>query len=89
MRTTLDLPDDLVRQAKITAVERGITLRDLVVEGLRHALKEKQPPTRRRLKLPVVNLPAEAPLLWMNPQQLKKLLEDEDIEHGAAVRRGR
>jgi hypothetical protein len=35
MRTTIDLPDDLLRQAKILAVQRGATLRDLVAAGLR------------------------------------------------------
>jgi len=76
MRTTLDLPDDLVKQAEIAAAERGITLRELVTEGLRHVLKEKKPPKREQLKLPVVNIPADAPLLWMSPQKLKKLSED-------------
>ncbi len=87
MRSTFDLPDDLMKQAKIAAVERGITLRDLVAEGLRHVLKEKKPPGRQQLKLPVVKMAADAPLLRMSPQQLKKLLEDEDIEHGLAVHR--
>jgi hypothetical protein len=29
MRTTLDIPDDLLERAKIAAVERGATLREL------------------------------------------------------------
>ena len=31
MRTTLDLPDELLKQAKIAAVKRGMTLRDILV----------------------------------------------------------
>lgn len=38
MRTTLDLPDDLVRQAKILAVQLGSTLRELVAAGLQREL---------------------------------------------------
>ena len=36
MKTTIELPDPLFRQAKIFAARRGTTLRELVVEGLQH-----------------------------------------------------
>jgi Zn-dependent alcohol dehydrogenase len=36
MKTTIELPDPLFRRAKVLAARRGATLRDLVVEGLRH-----------------------------------------------------
>ncbi len=38
MRTTVDLPDDLYRQAKAQAALAGVHLRDLVEEGLRTVL---------------------------------------------------
>ncbi|MSU66855.1 MAG: hypothetical protein EXS38_12325 [Opitutus sp.] len=34
MKTTIELPDPLFRQAKIFAARRGTTLRELVVAGL-------------------------------------------------------
>lgn len=34
MRTTIDLPDELFRDAKIEAVNRGITLRELISGAL-------------------------------------------------------
>ena len=34
MKTTIDLPDDLLHRAKITAAQRKTTLRALVVTGL-------------------------------------------------------
>lgn len=34
MRTTLNLPDDVVREAKRRALEEGTTLTELIVEGL-------------------------------------------------------
>ena len=35
MKTTIDLPDDVLVKAKILAAERRTTLRELVVEGLK------------------------------------------------------
>ena len=39
MRTTIDLPDALYREAKVTALARGVPLRALVVEGLSQFLR--------------------------------------------------
>ena len=49
MRTTLDLPDPLFRQAKKLARERKIPFRALVAEALRRVIKEEAP--RRGFKL--------------------------------------
>ncbi|MEA5416497.1 hypothetical protein [Synechococcus sp. BA-132 BA5] len=38
MKTTLDLPDHLVRQAKQRALQQGRTLKELVAEYIRHGL---------------------------------------------------
>ncbi len=38
MRTTLDLPDTLYREAKKAAVERGVTLKALLTQSLRKEL---------------------------------------------------
>lgn len=35
MKTTIDLPDDLLIKAKVLAAERRTTLRELVIEGLK------------------------------------------------------
>ena len=34
MKTTIDLPENLVRRAKVQAAENGTTLKELVVRGL-------------------------------------------------------
>ena len=39
MKTTVELPDRLYRQAKAAAALRGRTLKDLVEEGLRLVLE--------------------------------------------------
>ena len=45
MRTTVDLPDALCRQAKAEAALRGCNLNDLVEEGLRRILRGPLPET--------------------------------------------
>lgn len=39
MKTTIDLPDDLLHRAKIAAAQRKTTLKELVVQGLEHATR--------------------------------------------------
>lgn len=36
MKTTIDFPDDLLHRAKVIAAQRRTTLRELMVEALRH-----------------------------------------------------
>jgi len=41
MKTTVGIPDSLLSDAKRLAVEEGLTLRELVVTGLRLVLKRR------------------------------------------------
>ena len=50
MKTTIELPDQLAREAKLFAAERGTTLRALVLQGLEHVIKEKQVSAKNRAK---------------------------------------
>jgi hypothetical protein len=43
MKTTLNLPDSMVLQAKRQALEDGTTLTSLIVEGLKARLEKTQP----------------------------------------------
>jgi hypothetical protein len=38
MKTTLEIPDELFREAKVAAAQRGIPLRELVSEALKDKL---------------------------------------------------
>ena len=40
--TTIELPEALVKRARIYAIRRGTTLRALVEQGLRHVLARKE-----------------------------------------------
>ena len=50
MKTTIELPDAIVHQAKVIAAERRTTLRELVLQGLEHVLAEKQTKALDRAK---------------------------------------
>lgn len=72
MRTTLDLPDDIVRRAKIEAVERGSTLRQLVIDALQREMAGADRP-RKRLTRPPIKLAADAPLRHLSPEAVKQI----------------
>jgi hypothetical protein len=46
VKTTIDLPEMLLRRAKATAALRGRKLRELVVEGLERVLSDPDPGKR-------------------------------------------
>ena len=52
-RTTVRLPDDLVRRAKERASEEGRSLTALIEEALRRVLNERPPTTGEPFSLPV------------------------------------
>ena len=50
MRTTIDIPDELLRLAKSEAALRGRRLKDLVEEGLRLVVKQEKAPAETAQK---------------------------------------
>ncbi|MGH3685167.1 MAG: DUF6364 family protein [Pseudonocardiaceae bacterium] len=52
MRTTLQLDDQLVVQAKISAARSGRTLSQVIEDALRQALATRADPTRPRTSVP-------------------------------------
>lgn len=43
MKTTIDLPEDILRRSKIAAAQQGTTLKNLVIAGLESVLGESEP----------------------------------------------
>ncbi|HRQ64404.1 MAG TPA: hypothetical protein PKZ76_06010 [Xanthomonadaceae bacterium] len=84
MRTTIDLPDDVLRRAKIKAVERGSSLREFVVAAIRRELKESSPAPRRRMTCPPIKLAADSPLRTLSPDEIKRLDSEVEIEADVA-----
>jgi hypothetical protein len=40
MKTTIDFPEHILHRAKTIAVQRKITLKELVIQGLEHAIRQ-------------------------------------------------
>jgi hypothetical protein len=89
VRSTFDLPDDLLKRAKIAAVRRGSTLRDLVAEALRRLLAEQSAPERKRMTEAPVRLPPGHTIPIRSNSEIAKLFEQEDIAQLNDVYRGR
>ena len=96
MKTTLDLPDELIRAVKLRAVTQGRTVKDLVAEFLREGLgmtpsASPQPPPANSMVdigpkgLPVIKCQAKAPAKRMSAKTLLQLEQaaqtEEDLKH--------
>jgi hypothetical protein len=66
MRTTIDIPDEAYRNARIVAAQRGSTMRMLVLEGLEIVTKANQAP--RKLQLPLIRSSRPGTLELTNEQ---------------------
>jgi hypothetical protein len=91
MKTTLDLPDELMKSVKLRAVEENRTLTALISELLRRGLAEKgaEPGTiRHRVKLPLVyGTHAAQPDEELTPERVSDILLAQEVEaHDDLVR---
>jgi plasmid stability protein len=82
MKTTLDLPDDLVREVKIRAVKENRKLKDTIADLLRQALSPRSARrVRRRVTLPLVVCAHRAPPgEEMTPERVARVLLQEESE---------
>jgi hypothetical protein len=76
MKTTVELPDPLYRQAKAEAALRGRKLKDLIEEGLRLVLdapsdKTRQPDLAGLMKEALGVIESGIPDLGSNPEHLR------------------
>jgi hypothetical protein len=85
VRTTLDLPDEVLRKAKIAAVERGFSLRQLVIDALMHEIEGRGPSERQRITNPPLTLSDDAPLRSLSPEEVKRL-DRESVEEAELAR---
>jgi hypothetical protein len=81
MRTTIDMPDTLMRAAKARAAERGESLKDLVNRALAHELGLPSGAARKtgRVALPLVARDV-APAVLVTNDDIEATLEAEDVE---------
>ncbi len=88
MRTTVELPDELFRQAKASAALQGRALKDLVADGLRLLLQSARsspsPAPPRRTQFPIIK--SKNPDRRLTPELVaaaeEQLLSEEAAAHG-------
>ena len=85
MRTTIDMPDALMRAAKARAAEHGESLKDLVNRALAHELGLPSVPKQKtgRVTLPLLARDA-APAVLVTNDDIADALDAEDVERYAA-----
>ena len=78
MRTTLDLPDELLKKAKVAAIERGTTLREVVSAALGRELGvEPESGKVRRAEFPLIRSQRRGKLRLTNRTILDMELEED------------
>jgi hypothetical protein len=90
MKTTLDIPDELFRQAKAKAALRGAKLKDLVADGLRLVLAggvARNAP--RRVQFPIIKTKPGASVITkqMVDAAEEQMLKEEAEHHAKLMRR--
>jgi hypothetical protein len=84
MKTTLDLPDELMREVKHRAVEENRRLKDTVAELLRIGLAQSLSEPELILepgKLPLIRVGRKAkPGEELTPERMKEILLQEEVE---------
>jgi hypothetical protein len=63
MKTTIEIPEPLFRQAKAKAAMDGLTLRDLFVRGLQLAVQTPSTTPKHRATFPLIRAAKSAPRL--------------------------
>lgn len=89
MRTTIDLPDDLLRRAKATAALKGLKLKDFIAGILARALVESENEDKRvgRGTPPPVMIPKSRLTIpsRTNAEIFEELDREEDERHGRSA----
>jgi hypothetical protein len=80
-RTTVRLPEDLLRRAKRKAAAEGRTLTALIEEGLRTVVAENSKPGRSKRVLPRVSKATGGTLPGIDISDSSALQEMDDLEY--------
>ncbi|MEI6035217.1 MAG: hypothetical protein WCS65_13185 [Verrucomicrobiae bacterium] len=92
MRTTIEIPDDLFREAKSRAALDGIALKDMVAESLRRLLGGAGRPaarrTPRRTQFPLIPPGPARPAMTRNSvkAEIEKMDQEGDLRHAGTSR---
>lgn len=87
MRTTIDIPDELFRQAKAQAALEGTTLKELVTRGLRLAM-EAPDKVDQRATFPILKSQKVGRLDSSEVKRaIQEMGEEDDLNAGVSLRR--
>lgn len=80
MRTTIDLPAELLRSAKVRAVEQGLSLKELFARALSRELGVRATEhVHTRVSLPLVGV-ADHPKVDVSNEDMADIFAAEDAE---------
>jgi hypothetical protein len=85
-RTTVRLPDDLIRRAKRKAAAEGRTLTSLIEDGLRRVLNERAAAGKAGRILPPVSKATGGLMPGIDLNDTAALQEMEDLEYAERLR---
>lgn len=84
MKTTLDLPEELVREMKIRAASEGRKLRDVATEVIQRGLAQQLPKTeqvKKRVNFPLIKCKHPAPKNQeLTPDRIAEILLNQEVE---------
>lgn len=81
MKTTVELPDELVREIKVRAAREDRKLKDLVADLLRKGLRDGQPrEPSRRVQFPLIHASRTPTPEEVSPERMAQILLDQEVE---------
>jgi hypothetical protein len=80
-RTTVRLPEDLLRRAKRKAADEGRSLTSLIEDGLRLVVANEQKPAKQKRTLPRVSSAGGGVMPGVDISNSAALQEIEDLEY--------
>jgi hypothetical protein len=80
-RTTVRLPEDLLRRAKRKAVTEGRTLTALIEDGLRLMVADKSKSTSKKRVYPRISSATGGPMPGFENMKFSELQELDDLEY--------
>jgi hypothetical protein len=72
MRTTVELPDELLNRAKSHAALSGVSLKEFFIEAIEHRLAPRSQKTRR--PPPAIGNPKARRIQVLTPEQIDKTM---------------
>lgn len=86
MKTTLEIPDDLFREAKAKAALEGRKLKDLVAEGLRLRIDQSPKAIGPRAKFPLIKSRGKRRLVIPDDIASRLELAEDLVRYEASLR---